>query len=178
MAAEKFKLDEIDLALLAAMHTHPRAGVLELSRTIHVARATVQARLQRLENAGVIAGYEPRIDVAAAGFGVEAFVTLEISQGALDTVAESLAAIPGVLEAFATTGVGDVLCRIAAESHEGLQRTLIELNRVAAVARSTSVIALSVVVPYRSMPLLATLDAGPASRAPAYRRSLSHDRRN
>ena len=76
----------------------------------------------------MIAGYEPRIGLAAAGFGVQAFVTLEIAQGALDRVSAELAAIPGVLEAYATTGSGDVVCHIAAESHERLQQTLIELN--------------------------------------------------
>jgi DNA-binding Lrp family transcriptional regulator len=168
-----FVLDELDFALLGAIHDRPRAGVLELSRQVRVARATAQARLTRLEEAGIIAGYEPHIDVAAAGFGVQAFVTLEIAQGALDTVAEELAALPGVLEAFATTGSGDVLCRIAAASHDGLQQTLIELNKTASVTRSTSVIALSVVVPYRSMPLLNTLNPGPTSRAPAYRKETS-----
>ncbi|MFN6548605.1 Lrp/AsnC family transcriptional regulator [Mycolicibacterium nivoides] len=166
-------MDELDFALLASIHKSPRAGVLELSRQVGVARATAQSRLSRLEDAGVIAGYAPHIDVAAAGFGVQAFVTLEIAQGALDSVAEELAALPEVLEAFATTGSGDVLCRIAAASHDGLQRTLIELNKTGFVTRSTSVVALSVVIPYRSMPLLGTLNRGPTSRAPAYRKGPS-----
>lgn len=173
MVRGHFALDELDFALLGSIHESPRAGVLELSRQVRVARATAQARLSRMEDAGVIAGYAPYIDVAAAGFGVQAFVTLEIAQGALDSVAEELAALPEVLEAFATTGSGDVLCRIAAASHDGLQRTLIELNKTAFVTRSTSVIALSVVVPYRSMPLLNTLNPGPTSRAPAYRKEPS-----
>ena len=166
------ELDELDQALLAAMHDHPGAGALELSRILRVARATVQARLKRLEDSGVIAGYEPRIGLAAAGFGVQAFVTLEIAQGALDRVSAELAAIPGVLEAYATTGSGDVVCHIAAESHERLQQTLIELNHSGVVQRSTSVVALSTVVPYRVLPLLQTRRPPERStKAPAFRRS-------
>ncbi|UJC81968.1 Lrp/AsnC family transcriptional regulator [Rhodococcus erythropolis] len=163
-------LDAVDLALLDAMNKHPRAGALELSRQVNVARATVQARLKRMEDAGVIAGYAPHVNLAAAGFGVQAFVTLQIAQGALDTVTAELEAIPGVLEAFATTGSGDVLCRIAAASHEDLQATLLELNRSGIATRSTSVMVLSVVVPLRSMPLLQTLQSKQATKAPAYRR--------
>src|ERR671926_76848 len=96
-------LDELDIALLTALREHPRAGFLELSRITGVARATVSARLQRLEEAGVVTGYGPEIDVSAAGFGVQAFVTLEIAQGALDVVQRELEAIPGVLEAHDTT---------------------------------------------------------------------------
>ena len=158
-------LDDLDMALLTALAEHPRAGFLELSRITGVARATVSARLQRLEAAGVVTGYGPEIDVSAAGFRVEAFVTLEIAQGAIDAVRADLEAIPGVLEAHATTGSGDVLCRVAARSHEALQQTLVDLNRSAAVVRSTSVVALSCLVPRRTLPLLRSEAAPGTGRA-------------
>ncbi|MFZ2526125.1 MAG: Lrp/AsnC family transcriptional regulator [Rhodococcus sp. (in: high G+C Gram-positive bacteria)] len=164
------QLDELDFALLQAIHAEPKAGALELSRTLEVARATVSARLRRLEESGLVAGYEPHIDLAAAGFEVHAFVTMEIAQGALEAVSGELDAIPGVLEAFVTTGSGDILCRIAAMSHQGLQDTLIELNRSSVITRSTSVIVLSELVPYRTMPLLRTLQPAGSAKAPAYRR--------
>ncbi|MGN2635754.1 Lrp/AsnC family transcriptional regulator [Nocardia takedensis] len=163
------KLDELDLAILTAMHDHQKAGVLELSRRTKVARATVQARISRMEAAGVIASYDPQIDVTAAGFDVQAFVTLEIAQGALDLVTAELAAIPGVLEAYATTGSGDVLCRIGADSHAGLQAVLLTIDRTTSVTRSHSVVVLSTVVARRTLPLLRTSTPTHTSKAPAYR---------
>ena len=162
-------LDDLDIALLTALREHPRAGFLELSRITGVARATVSARLQRLEEAGIVTGYGPEIDVGGAGFGVEAFVTLEIAQGALDAVQRDLEAIPGVLEAHATTGSGDVLVRVAAESHQALQGILLELGRSATIVRSTSVIALSLLVPRRALPLLRTAAVPGSGRSPARR---------
>ncbi|CAH0132712.1 Lrp/AsnC family transcriptional regulator [Rhodococcoides fascians] len=164
-------LDELDRAMLAALHDNSRIGVLEMSRTLGVARATVSARLQRLEDSGVITGYQPRIGLAAAGYGVQAFVTLEIAQGALGDVVAVLEQIPGVLEAFATTGVGDVLCRVAAASHDDLQRTLIALNQSRTIARSTSVVVLSQLVEFRALPLLNSAESDRTPRAPAYRRT-------
>ncbi|MBF6137873.1 Lrp/AsnC family transcriptional regulator [Nocardia otitidiscaviarum] len=169
MARTPAKLDELDLAILTAMHEHQKAGILELSRRTRVARATVQSRIARMEEAGVIASYDPQIDVSAAGFDVEAFVTLEIAQGALEAVAADLAAIPGVLEAYATTGSSDVLCRIGADSHAGLQTVLLSIDRTTSVVRSHSVIVLSTVVPRRTLPLLRTLTPTATSKAPAYR---------
>ena len=163
-------LDALDVDLLRALRQSPRAGVLELSRTLGVARGTVQARLDRLERAGIVTGYGPDVDVAAAGFPVQAFVTLEIAQGALDDVSAELAAIPSVLEAYATTGSSDVVCRLAAASHQGLQDALLELNRSPTIARSTSVVVLSVVVPPRVLPLLESEHRAGPRRAPAYRR--------
>jgi DNA-binding Lrp family transcriptional regulator len=161
-------LDALDVALLTAVREHRRAGDLELSRITGVARATVSARLRRLEDAGVLTGYGPDVDVAAAGFGVQAFVTLEIAQGALDAVRDDLERIPGVLEAYATTGSGDVLCRVAASSHEALQQTLVQLDRSASVVRSTSVVILSVLVPWRTLSLL-TSEARPGAGRSPYR---------
>lgn len=163
------ELDALDVDLLAALGDHTRVGVLELSRTLRVARGTVQARLDRLERAGVFQGYTPRIDLAAAGHGVQAFVNLEIAQGALDNVTADLAAQPAVLEAYATTGSSDVLCRLAASSHEDLQKALLALNQSPSVSRSTSVVVLSVVVSPRTLPLLEDTHRSSPRRAPSYR---------
>jgi DNA-binding Lrp family transcriptional regulator len=164
------RLDGLDVALIAALRDTPRAGPLELSRTVRVSRATVQARLAKLEASGVITGYGPDVDLVKAGHPVHAFVTLEIAQGALEDVRARLAAIPGVLEAYAVTGSGDVLCRLAARSHEELHATLLELDSAPSVARSHSVMVLSVVVAPRVLPLLEANAGGTGTRAPAYRR--------
>lgn len=165
---EGHALDALDVALLSALHEHPRIGDLELSRVTRVARATVQSRLRKLAESGIIRDWSPTVDAAAAGFPVQAFVTLEISQGALDEVAADLRAIPEVLEAHVTTGSFDVMCKVATASHAQLQDVLVRIDQSGAVVRSTSVVALSVLIEPRVLELLGTADAGP-SRAPAYR---------
>lgn len=165
------RLDALDLALLAALDADAQAGPLQLSRATGVARATVSARLQRLTDAGVIRAFRADIDVAEAGFPVQAFVTLQIVQGDIETMRRELEAMPGVLEAWATTGEGDVLCRVAASSHEALQTALVELNRSPSVARSTSVIVLSELVPWRTIPLLRSEAAPGAGRSAMPRRA-------
>jgi DNA-binding Lrp family transcriptional regulator len=163
------ELDALDIDLLTALRASPRAGVLELSRTLGVARGTAAARLDRMERAGVITGYGPDVDLAAAGYPVQAFATLEIAQGELEDVAAELAALPAVLEAYAITGSADLLCRLGASSHQDLQDTLLALGRSPTIARSTSMIMLSVVVAPRVLPLLAARPRGGPSRVPAYR---------
>jgi DNA-binding Lrp family transcriptional regulator len=163
-------MDQLDVALVEAMQAHPRVGDLELSRLTGVARATVQSRLTKLEDAGVITGYGPDIDLVAAGHPVLAFVTLEIVQGALDAVTVELDSLPNVLEAYITSGNADVVCKIAATSHEDLKDTLLHISQQGSVARSTSVIVLSELVPPRLLPMLKKgASPGPA-RAPAFQR--------
>ena len=49
-------LDALDVRLLQLLDDHPRIGVLELSRLAGVARATVTARMQRWQAAGIVTG--------------------------------------------------------------------------------------------------------------------------
>ena len=99
-------IDALDARLIQAMCETPRAGVMELARQLSVARGTVQARLDKLQQRGIISGFDPDLDLQAMGYEVLAFVTLEIAQGRLDDVIDHLQSIPEVIEAHATTGPG------------------------------------------------------------------------
>lgn len=148
-------VDRLDVRLVELLTAEPRVGVLEASRRLGVARGTVQARLDRLQSRGVITGYGPEIDPAALGYGVTAFVTLEIRQaGGHDPVAERLALIAEVLEAHTITGAGDMLCRVVARNNADLQRVIDAIVGVPGVLRTATVIALDSPVPHRVLPLV------------------------
>jgi DNA-binding Lrp family transcriptional regulator len=147
-------IDELDARLLHALAAAPRVGVLELSRRLGVARATVQARLDRLLRRGVIGSFAPTIVPDALGFGVTAFATLEIRQGRGALVLEHLRGIPEVLEVHTITGQGDMLCRVVARSNDDLQDVLNRLNEFDGIVRTSTAIALSNPVPYRVLPLV------------------------
>ncbi|MGZ4476842.1 MAG: Lrp/AsnC family transcriptional regulator [Nocardioides sp.] len=152
-------MDDLDNRLLRLFADEPRVGVLEASRRLGVARGTVQARLNRLAETGVISGWGPELAPEALGYPVTAFLTLEIRQGSADqggheAVAVHLAAIPEVLEAFTITGAGDMWARVVARSNSDLQRVIDAVLADPAIVRSSTVIALARQVPYRVLPLL------------------------
>lgn len=151
-------MDDLDVTVIRLFAAEPRVGVLEASRRLGVARGTVQARLNKLAEAGVIAGWGPDLDPAALGYPVTAFLTLEIRQatagGGHDVVARHLAAIPEVLEAYTITGAGDMWCRVVARSNTDLQRVIDRVLAGDGIVRSSTVIALATQVPYRVLPLL------------------------
>jgi DNA-binding Lrp family transcriptional regulator len=148
-------IDRLDRMLIELLAAAPRFGVLEASRKLGVARGTVQARLDRLKERGVVTGYGPDIDPVALGHRVTGFVTLEIRQaGGHDPVAERLADIPEVLEAHTITGPADMLCRVVARTNADLQRVIDAIVDVPGVMRASTVIALATPVPYRVLPLV------------------------
>ena len=148
------RVDDLDARLLRELDESPRAGVLELSRRLGVARGTVQARLDRLVQRGVIATFAPVLDPVALGFAVTAFATLEIRQGRGHVVLDHLRDIPEVLEVHTITGPGDMLCRVVARSNDDLQRVLDRVTEFPEIVRTSTVIALSNPVRHRVLPLV------------------------
>ena len=148
-------LDALDRRLLTLLLAEPRLGVLGSARRLGVARGTVQARIDRLERTGVLAGWAPTLDVTALGWTVQAFVTLEIAQGlGREAVTEHLAAIPQVLEVHTITGSGDLLCRVVARSNADLQHVLDRVVASPHLQRTSTVMVLGTPVPPRVRPLL------------------------
>jgi DNA-binding Lrp family transcriptional regulator len=148
-------IDSLDARLVLLWSAEPRIGVLEASRRLGVARGTVQARLDKLVERGVVRSFGPEVDPAALGYAVTAFVTLEIRQDrGADALTAHLAAIPEVLEAHTITGTGDLLVRIVARSNADLQRVIDRIVSGEGIHRSASVIALQTQVPYRVLPLV------------------------
>ena len=161
-------IDELDARLIRALCDTPRAGVMELARQLSVARGTVQARLDKLQQRGIISGFDPDLDIRRMGYEVLAFVSLEIAQGRLDDVCEHLRVIPEVLEIHSVTGPGDLHCRVVARTNDHLQSVIGRILEVQGIGRSTTQIAMTEQLRLRVLPLveLAITDgagAGPSA---------------
>jgi DNA-binding Lrp family transcriptional regulator len=157
----KMTIDALDARILEVLREEPRIGLVEVARRLEVARGTVQARLAKLQERGVVRGHGPEIDPARMGYPVLAFVFLQIAQGRLTEAVAVLTSTPEVLEATATSGPSDLLCRVVARDTEHLQEIVNRLLSNNAIRRSTSYIALSQPISFRTGPLVA--EAGRAS---------------
>jgi DNA-binding Lrp family transcriptional regulator len=135
-------LDDLDAALVEQLRAEPRATEARLARLLGVARGTVHARIERMQTRGIITGYGPDVDGPAIGFGVLAFITLEITQGADDGIVQRLAAIDEVLEIHAVSGSGDLVCRTVAKSNDHLHELIQRMLEVPGVSRTETQLAL------------------------------------
>jgi DNA-binding Lrp family transcriptional regulator len=159
-------IDELDARLIAELRAHPRLGLLEVSRRLAVARGTVQARLRKLEERGVVTGYGPEIDPAELGHAIQAFVMLELAQGRLAEAVRALEETPEVLEVDAVSGPQDLVCRIAARDTEHLQAIVNSLLASDAIRRSTSYVVLSRPIRPRVQPLVNAVGGVPTTFIP------------
>ncbi|MHA7262708.1 Lrp/AsnC family transcriptional regulator [Arthrobacter sp. TMN-37] len=158
------EIDGLDSRIVELFTDNPRMSVLEASRVLGVARATVSARLERMQRNGVITGWGPRIDPAPLGYGVTAFCSLIIHQDSgHDAVARALAEIPEIQELHTVSGESDLLARVTARSNADLQRVIDAIIATRTVIRSSSVIVLNSHFEGRTLPLMRAA----ASRDPA-----------
>lgn len=142
-------VDEVDARLLLALAQSPRATVLALAERVGLSRNTVQARLARLEERGVLRGFERRIDPAALGYPLTAYVTVTVVQRRLAEVADALAAVPEVLEVLGMTGEGDLLAQVVARDADDLYRVAGRLLAIDGVERTTTSLVMRRLVDYR-----------------------------
>lgn len=155
-------LDRLDAKIIGLLSANARMGILEIASALSVARNTVQARLRRLDESGVLRGFAPVLDLEAAGATVQAFAGLELEQGMLGKVVQGLATMPNVLAVHATTGREDLLVHVAATSHADLQDLIQSILSLPGVSRTNTSVVLTSPLTYRVQPLLEkmTLEAG------------------
>lgn len=154
-----YVLDDIDRRLLAALDEDPRMTVMALAARAGLARGTVQSRLDRFAQNGVLRAHSTRVDPAALGRSLSAMVSAELDQHHLDEACAALARIPEVLECFAPAGETDLLCRVVARDPEDLYRVSEEIRLCPGIVRTRTSVYLRRVIPYRTDLLLRAGDA-------------------
>ncbi|POX43234.1 AsnC family transcriptional regulator [Streptomyces sp. Ru73] len=157
-------VDALDARILRLLLEQPRTSVREYARILGVARGTVQARLDRLERDGVITAYGPRLSPAALGHPVTAFAHIEVTQGHLEEVAALLSEVPQIIEAFSTTGGGDLLAKVVARDAAHLEDVIQRLINMPGVVRTRTEVALRERVPHRLLPLVEDVGGAAAAR--------------
>jgi DNA-binding Lrp family transcriptional regulator len=147
-------VDAVDARLLQALGEEPRATVVALAERLGLARNTVQARLQRLQDRGVLTDFARRIDPAALGHPLRAYVTTRVDQRRLDEVTAALARVPEVVEVVGLAGDDDLLVQVVARDADALYTIAGSVLAIPGVERTSTALVMRELVPYRLDPLL------------------------
>ena len=131
MVESSYHIDALDRELIGVLRRGGRLSNSQLARETAMARGTVQSRLARLVDTGVITGWGPDLNPRATNHPVTAFATLSIAQGSHPRVLASLAKLPEVME-----------CRMAARSNDHLHELIQSIVAIDGVIRSDSQLAL------------------------------------
>lgn len=130
-----------DEELIALLKSDSREPVASLARKLGVSRTTVQDRLKRLEESGVIAAYTIRLSSEVDQGGMRAFVTLAVEPRRQVEVGKQLARFPQIETLHTVSGKYDLIAQVKASSSEAMDRLIDGIGQIPGVTDiETSVI--------------------------------------
>jgi Lrp/AsnC family leucine-responsive transcriptional regulator len=114
-------LDNVDWRILAELQQDGRLSFKELGRRINLSPPAVAERVRRLEDSGVITGYQAKVDPAEAGQPVSAFVEMRCRPGKCLLMTSNAEDYPEVVEIHKLTGDHCSMLKVRATSVEHLE---------------------------------------------------------
>ncbi len=136
-------MDETDQKLINALSTDARAPISTLARRLGLARTTVQARLERLEQRGIITGYTVKLGEDAKSGRIRATVLLQLDPRKGPLILQRLKNMPEVQVVHTSSGRFDMVLQLATRNTARLDETLDTIGGIEGVRSSESLIHLS-----------------------------------
>lgn len=142
-------LDRFDHAILRVLATEGRISAVELARRIGLSKSPVQARMKRLEEAGIITGYRAILDPVKLGQAHVAFVEVRLSdtrEAALQAFNRAVLAVPEVEACHMIASRFDYLLKVRTADILAYRRVLAEqISALPHVASTSTYVAMEAV---------------------------------
>lgn len=132
-----------DEDLIALLRANARAPVASLARKLGVSRTTVQDRLRRLEEGGVITGYSVRLSEGITSTGIRAMITISIEPRRQIDVAKDVSFLPQVETLHTVSGKFDLLALVKTGSLEDMDKLIDKIGLIPGVTEIETAVILS-----------------------------------
>jgi DNA-binding Lrp family transcriptional regulator len=130
-----------DEELIALLKVDSREPVAALARKLGLSRTTVQDRLRRLEESGVIAAYSIKLSRDMEQGGMRGFVTFAVEPRRQIEVARILSRFPQIETLHTVSGKYDLVAQVKTASSEAMDRLIDDLGQIPGITDiETSVI--------------------------------------
>lgn len=149
MPIDRADLDRFDHAILRELSADGRISATELGRRIGLSKSPTQARMKRLEDAGVITGYRANLDPIRMGQAHVAFVEVRLSdtrEAALQAFNKAVLAVPEVEQCHMIASRFDYLLKVRTTDIQDYRRVLAErISALPHVASTSTYVAMEAV---------------------------------
>jgi Lrp/AsnC family leucine-responsive transcriptional regulator len=149
MQTARADLDGYDEAILRQLAADGRMPVTELARRIGLSKSPTQARLKRLEEAGIITGYRALLDPVKLGRAHVAFVEVRLSdtrEAALQAFNRAVRGVPEIEECHMIASRFDYLLKVRTADIQDYRRILGErISALPHVAQTSTYVAMEAV---------------------------------
>ncbi|HQT61047.1 MAG TPA: Lrp/AsnC family transcriptional regulator [Acidiphilium sp.] len=126
----------LDERLITLLRHDGRRSISDLALALGISRATVRARIERLEKSGVIIGYTVVLRADTVAAPVRGIMLIEVEGRAADQVVRALSGFPEVIEVHTTNGKWDLIVELAAPSLADLDAILRRIRLIPGITGS------------------------------------------
>jgi Lrp/AsnC family transcriptional regulator len=149
-------MDAIDRKILAVLQGDASLSVAEIGQRVGLSSTPCWKRIQRLEAEGVIQKRVALVDQNKIGLGITVFVSIETgdhSQDWLGRFAETVAAMPEVMEFYRMAGDVDYMLRVVVPDIQGYDGFYKRLISTVALKNVTSRFAMEKIKSTTALPI-------------------------
>ncbi len=138
------KIDGLDKQILIELTSNSRTPILEISRKIGISGAAIHQRIRKLNDSGLIAGHQLKINPKVLGYSTLAFIGVYFDKAERNSEAiKKMKKIPEILECHYTTGNWSVLVKVICKNNEHLMTLLNkQIQSIDGVSRTETFISL------------------------------------
>ena len=138
-------MDEIDLRLIELLTSNARTSYAELAAQVGLSAPSTAERVRRLEERGAVLGYAARVDPAALGRDLTAFVSVSVGDRAQTRAfLAAVAKLPEVVECHHVAGDDDYLVKVFVDGTRGLEAFVTDqVKALPGIARTRTTVVLS-----------------------------------
>ena len=136
-------MSDTDRQLIALLRDNARMSVTDLAQRLRVSRATVQNRIDKLEQTGVIIGYTVRLKPEAEAHRIRAWMGIAVEGNKAQAVLQALRGEPHVYALHSTNGRWDIVTELRADTLEQFDRVLGRIRLIPGIAATETSILLS-----------------------------------
>ena len=105
-------MDNIDRKILTILQQNARTPLKVIAEQVFLSSPAVSARIERLEAAGYILGYQAQLSCAAMGYQIKAFINLEVEPNQKPEFYPYIENCPNVMECNCVTGDYSMLVEV------------------------------------------------------------------
>ena len=130
------ELDHKDRNLIALLRQNARLPVSSLAMHLQVSRATVQNRINRLTESGVIQGFSVRLKTDADTLRIRAVTMIQVRARQAKEVIKILSGLPHIRALHSTNGSWDIIAELSTENLEEFDGALNFIQNIDGVAKT------------------------------------------
>lgn len=123
-------MDKLDQKILSLLAQNARMPVNEIAKQVSLTSPAVSARIKKLENDGIIAGYTLRLQRPAGLKNIDAMISVAVQPSERDALMDILCHRLEVLQCHHVTGSHSFMIKVCCNDMSTLEQLILEFQTI------------------------------------------------